>query len=111
MTIGSDTITIYKGEDVILPFAHQVGEEITGWAIAFTVRGGAGPVILKTESDGITIVQGSSPATYTISIDDTDTDNLAPGVYSYDVWRTDEGSEHVMAIGSLTLLAVARATT
>jgi hypothetical protein len=103
---STDTITIYRGEDVTLSFTMDPVVDITGWTLTFSVRNYAGVVFTKTAT-----VTSAVDGTFTIAVVDTDSDSLIPGTYLYDVWRTDEGSERVVAIGSFVVNKVARTTT
>lgn len=102
---SSDTITMYRGEDVRLNFTMTPTEDITGWTILFTMRGGG--IIISVAG----VVVNGPDGTISIDLEDTDTDDLAPGRYDYDVWRVDDGSEQPIAVGALTLLAGPRDTT
>jgi len=104
MAIGTATITVYRGEDVDLPFTHTGA--ITGWTIVLSVRGVSGVVLSKSATP-----VDAGAGTYKFPLVDTDTDSLRPGTYTYDVWRTDADSERVLALGSFVLIAGARVTT
>lgn len=110
----------FLGEDKILDFEvyDNTGaaiQDITGWAMRFRLRKqlDGDPIVFTktTGGSGITITgtYNSDPATNTqrarVTIDDTDTDNLQPGNYPYNLWRTDSGSETVLAYGYVTLKA------
>lgn len=92
---GTDTITVYQGEDAQLNFTMSPVENITGWNIEFTVEGA--PRVPKLISKAATISDGVA-GTFFVTLADDDTD-LRPGRYEYDVWRIDEGSARVLAIG------------
>ena len=89
---GTDTVTVYIGEDVEIPFAHSTGEDITSWTIEYHVKGVAG---FKTTA---TIVDGPA-GDYKFSVTDAKTELLNPGRYSYAVWRVDDGNERPLADG------------
>jgi hypothetical protein len=97
---SNDTIEIYAGEDVTLPFENNVA--VTGWAILLSVRSSSGVQLTKEAA----ITDGPA-GFYQFVLDDSDT-SLTPGTHLYDVWRTDAGSERVLAIGSFVVNAVAR---
>lgn len=102
---GTNTISIYRGEDVSLPFTMDPVVNITGWTITFVVRSSEGVEISKAA----TVTDGPN-GVFTITLADTDTDALRLGTYHYDAWRVDAGSERVLAVGSFVILAPARAT-
>lgn len=90
--------------------------DITTWAISFMVKSypqdaDGSAVITKTTSSGITIngTFNVNPSTNTqqatVTIADTDTSSLAPGTYYWEMKRTDNGNETVLAYGKLELLA------
>ena len=90
----TDTITIYRGEDVQLNFTLAPVIDITGYTLAFAVEGVAHAKLI--EAAGVVV---SGPAgTFSVTLADTDTD-IKAGAYQYDVWRTDAGSERVLAVG------------
>lgn len=100
---GTDTVEVYKGEDALLLFAMLPVEDITGWTIALTVRGASGVLITKSAD-----IESAEDGTFSFTLDSDDTAELRAGTYAYDVWRTDDGSEHVIAIGEFSLLPIVR---
>lgn len=99
----TDAITIYRGEDVDLPFTMDPVENITGWTIVLSIKSAAQVVITKTA----TITSGAS-GTFVFALLHADSDDLDPGAYHYDVWRTDTASERVLAIGNFYIADVVR---
>ena len=59
------------------------------------------------EMSVVDIASGSPDGQYSVSLDSSDTD-LEPRTYSFDVWRTDEGNEQLLAIGTLRIRPVVR---
>jgi hypothetical protein len=102
---SSDTISLYRGEDVTLTFTMDPTANITGWTITFAVRSSEGIEITKTAN-----VTDGPGGVFTVTLADTDTDALRTGTYHYDAWRVDAGSERVLAVGSFVILAPARST-
>lgn len=84
-------------------------QTMTGWALAYIWRDRNGASKLsKTTSSGITIGNGSgTDDRATVSIAQADTLTLAPGKYSWALWRTDSTNDDVLAEGTLILAAVA----
>lgn len=81
-TSGSDTTAI----------------NITGWTLVVTVRD-ENKAVMFTKSG--TIVSGAA-GTYTWPVTAANT-LISPKPYSLDIWRTDAGSETLMAVGTLTV--------
>jgi hypothetical protein len=106
----------YVGEDKVFPFTiyqksaagvlSTTPQAITGWALRWDVRlndnAADPPIITKTTGAGIAITDGPS-GQGTITIDDTDTDSLAPRVYRHSLKRTDAGSETELLYGNAVL--------
>lgn len=86
----------------------------TGWAESFMVKrrrtdADAAALITKTTVNGGLVVTGdynSNPQTNTqeatVTILDTDTASLNPGVFYWEWARTDDGFETVLAFGTIT---------
>lgn len=118
---GSDHWFI--GEDKTLPFeiydsTEEQIQNVTGYAIGFYLRKileGDPLVFSKTTGASTITITGSynaDPDTNTqrinVLITDDDTDNLQPGQYQYSLWRTDSGSETVLAYGTVELKKCAK---
>lgn len=99
---STDTVTVYRGEDVDLNFTMVPVTNITGWTLLFTVEKGRRKVITKTP-----VIVSAAAGTYKVSLTQTDT-NIKEGTYQYDVWRIDDGSERVLSVGSLVISDDAR---
>ena len=106
-------IAIYRGEDITLNFtayttdAGSTAEDITGWTLYFTVaqsRNSTAKVISPVACSIVTAASG----TFRAIIADTDTDNIAPGAYFWDVWRTDAGYERLLGSGTFNIIGNAR---
>ncbi len=100
------TIDIYRGENVLLPFTTVPLEDISGWTLQFTVA-------KKTDSTSKLI--GPLPMTITsgplgqVQVQLTEEQlDLKAGTYVWDVWRTDEGFEGVKGIGPFVMHGDAR---
>jgi hypothetical protein len=76
---------------------------ITGWTIQFTARL-ANKTVLFSVACSI-VVAGSG--TYSFSLTAANT-TVTPGNYEGDIWRTDSGSETIMAHGILVINADTR---
>jgi hypothetical protein len=102
---GTDTIDIYRGEDVLLPFVIE-DEDITGWTLLLSVNYGG--EVLFTKDGTVTDASGGA---FSFLIDAGDTVEIEARAYRYDVWRTDVGSERMLAIGAFTVAERAREVT
>lgn len=105
-------LSIYRGEDITLNFTAyttdtgSTAEDITGWTLSFTVsRSRNSSDKLLTKACSIVI---AASGTFRAIIADTDTDNIAPGAYFWDVWRTDAGYERLLGSGTFNILGNAR---
>jgi hypothetical protein len=101
---GADIITIYRGEDVTLPFTMDPVVDVTGWTLAFNILLADGTRVTAAGS----VTDGAS-GTMSVALTDAETDTLTAGSYLYDLTRTDAGSERTLARGTLRVLSVARA--
>ncbi len=103
---GTDTITVYRGEDASLAFTMSPVEDVTGWTLALHVKLG------DVTSFSLTGAVDDGPnGQFSFALADTDTENLTPGTYTYDAWRTDAGSERVLAVGSFVIKDTSRDVT
>lgn len=94
-------LSIFRGEDSTINFTAyttdtgSTPQDITGWTLVFTVSeapNSATKLIQKTCSH---LVDASG--TFKATITPTDT-NIQPGIYAWDVYRTD--SDNVRCLGS-----------
>ena len=94
------TLTIYRGEDVTIPW--RVDEDITGWTIA---------LVISDEVQDATPTL-TAPATITtpaqglceVSLTKAQTSALTPRVYHSELCRTNAGAETVLSRGTITVL-------
>lgn len=102
----------FTGKDKLLQFtivnSADTAVDITSWtALKFVLTqpgaaAGVTPLISKTTGSGIAHTTPAS-GIVTVTIEDTDTDNLAGGTYYYELSRTDAGYEDVLAYGNVDL--------
>lgn len=100
----SQTIRVYRGEQANLRFTMSPFEDITGWTLHFTVAKKANTATKLLGPLACTFLNSGQFAVY-LTEEDLD---QAPGSYFYDVWRTDEGQEQVLALGAFEIVANAR---
>ncbi len=80
---------------------------MTGWALTWELQDSPAdsPHFSKTVGSGISIGNGSgTDDRATITVADTDTESLEPGLYYHQLRRTDAGSERVLSFGTVVLL-------
>lgn len=104
----------YKGEDYEAKGVHKASRapgasvvNIAGWTIVLTVRvlpTKANPPLLSVNA---TVLSGAA-GTYLIALTAAQTLALGVGVFYADVWRTDNGAQTGMAVGTLTILQPVR---
>jgi hypothetical protein len=94
----------FPGEDITLNFEVTPPQDISTWAMTFTVRSAPGGTtqFTKTVGGGITITDGGR-GRYKVQINAADTSGLAVGDYEWSVKRTDTGFVTVLAHGSIVL--------
>ena len=103
-SVGTDKsfkITVY-GLDKVSPV------DLTDWvAVSFVVHAYDDPnvvYITKTAGSGVTF--SNRPAgEITVTIEDSDVDNILPNTFQWRLERTDSGSERVVGQGCYTVLA------
>lgn len=104
----TQTISIYRGEVITLDFAMSPVPEggIDGWTLAFTVARSRNSAVKLIEK--VPGVVDAMAGTFRVILDAVDSEGIHPGAYYFDVWRTDEGEERVLALGPFEVRAVAR---
>lgn len=107
MAVGTDTLTIYKGEDRTLTFTMSPVVDISGWAILMTVAKGNTTLFTKAG-----VVTDGPNGVFTVDITDAESDLQSEDqIYLYDIWRTDAGSEVLIARGNYESPSIARTVT
>jgi len=100
------TIEIYRGEAVTIPFIMNPVEDIATWTLKFTVTKAANKSVKVLGPLTMTIDSGPL-GTFHITLLEEQTD-ITPATYRFDVWRTDEGLEQPKAIGNFKVLGNSR---
>lgn len=112
---------MFIGADYSRPFhiqdeAETTALNISGWALSYMVKRNiddldAAALLTETTAGGGIAIAGSFSSTpgsnaqrATVTVEDTDTDALAPGQAFYELKRTDAGFEQVLAYGPLELI-------
>ena len=100
-------ILVYRGEQAVLNFAMDPSHTpISGWTLMFTVARRANSTLKLIGPVACTILNATT-GTYRVTLTEEQTD-LSPADYFWDVWRTDEGFEQVLGLGTFTISADAR---
>jgi hypothetical protein len=107
-------LTLYQGEAAVFTFTLNPVVNLTGWAITFTVTPGLGNttvLIQKTVGAGVTLTNPSG-GTFTVQLasGDTNAADRVPGagLFAYDLWRTNAGSETLLFTGMFFVLPEVR---
>lgn len=104
------TLLVYRGEDVAIPFVAYTAdtgttaEDITGWTLVFTVseaKDSPSKLIQKTCSH-----VSDAAGTFAATLLNADTD-IRPGLYFWDVYRTDSGSMRCIGFGGFKIQGTA----
>lgn len=100
---------------------ETVAIDVSTWALSFMVKrrlsdADVDALITKTNAGGIVIagVFSSDPVVnlqrVTITVADTDTDAIVPGLARYELKRMDPGLETVLAFGYMELVKIVHRT-
>lgn len=95
----SPALTIFRGEDVTIPW--DIDEDITGWTLALDVNATMQDVTPTLTVAGT--ITDAAAGYCEVALTDTHTETLAPGLYYYELSRTNSGAEAVLAQGRLTV--------
>lgn len=97
MSAFSQSVQLYRGEDVSLALTGEGADDPTGYALAFTLSEypGQSPAVV-TVTSGI-VVGGSGPFVITVPLSAAQTAALRNRVYVADLWRTDTGQAQCLA--------------
>jgi hypothetical protein len=106
MALVEQNVDVYRGEQVMLNFTMSPVVDISGWALAFSLAKKRNSATKIIAAQAMTIVSGIA-GTYRTPLTEEQSD-LAPAIYEWDVWRTDEGFEQLVAIGTMPILAAVR---
>jgi len=115
------TDTIWLGTDLTRVFhikdeAEAVSIDITGWALSwmlkrYTSDADASAILTKTTAAGAIVIAGTfnsdpdvNTQRATLTLTDDATAALYPGLYHWELKRTDDGYETVLAYGRMTLI-------
>lgn len=105
--LDDQDIEVYRGEQCIFVYTFDPDENIVGQTFYFTVTKAANKTTKLIGPELMEILTPVATATLRVVLTEEMTD-VAPGSYRWDVWRTDEGSEQVKAVGSFVVLGNSR---
>jgi len=94
------SITVYRGEDIVLHFTMSPRKDITGWVISFTVANGYNN---PTKLFQVTAIATNAPAGRFDVIITKEQLNIDPGNYVYDLFRTDPGNNRILSVGEFKI--------
>lgn len=95
---------IFRGERLDLTFTNEGATDLDTWTVIFTLaaKNDAAIKLLEIEASALTGDIG-----WFVPLTSANTD-LEPGGYAWDLWRTDEGLEQLLARGTLRIRGDAR---
>ena len=99
-------ISLYRGEDTTIDFTMADGDDITGWVIVFTVSRSKN-ISTKLFAKTCTLTTPES-GLFQTTVDAEDTEDLQPGRYYWDAWRTDSSAARLLGVGAFTILSNVR---
>lgn len=99
MAVALQTLLVYRGERVSVTFTMTPAESIAGWTLVFTVAAAFDQAPPKLLTVTPTIVDGPN-GVLRVDLTAAQTAGLAVGHYAFDLWRTNPGSEEVLALGA-----------
>lgn len=110
--LGTDLTRAYHNKNE----AEDTSIEITGWTLGWMVKryksdADADAILTKTTTGGAIVIAGAFNATpannaqrATLTLEDSDTASLYPGLYYWELKRTDAGFETVLGYGQMTFI-------
>lgn len=103
MATNNPITDFVPGEDRIFTVTIATSVDITGWTIEFQLKTVPDPdaaaLITKTA-----VITDAANGTFTLTLDSADSADLKPGIYYYDVVRTDAGNKTRLAYGEFRAL-------
>lgn len=107
------TISLFRGEDVLLTVVLTSGASVAAWSLAWYLRAepeasGAPLVTRSTGNGGVSVTPSGAAGVFTVTIPAAVTVGLPVGTYRYDLWRLDPGEEVVLAYGECHVLGQVR---
>jgi hypothetical protein len=109
-SLPTQSFNLAVGQDKVLVFTldQTPTGNTSAWQMAFYLRSRSDALLLtKTSGAGITCTDGTA-GVWTVTITDTDSDALKPGLPSWSFWRTDDGSESPLAVGTCEVYRTSR---
>jgi len=100
------TIKVYRGDELTLRFRFKVPRVTTGETYAFSIAQEANSATKIVDERACT-ADSETVGRYSVAITSTDTDR-APGVYHWDIARTNTGNARVVGSGAFIITADAR---
>ncbi len=92
-----------RGVDATITVTMRPAESISGWTFILTIRDTPESLLTTIYSTTSITTVSSSSGIFTFAIPAATTAALTPGLYAYDIWRTNSGSLDRLAYGPLTI--------
>lgn len=105
--LTEQTILIYRGEAVTIPFTFVPTEDISGQTLVFTVTKGLNKTTKILGPLPVVIDDGATGEAHVTLLEEQT--NLKPSSdYRWDAWCVDEGVEQVKGLGPFVVLGNSR---
>lgn len=106
-----DEKAIYQGTDVVIEVTVEGSGDISSWPLSCSImpQRNATPFLTVTSAGGAIVVTSGLGRTYEITLTDTQTAILRPGLYHWESRRTADGSETVLVEGDCEVRLSAQA--
>jgi hypothetical protein len=116
-SVGTNRVVPWSTPMIVTELAGDVGEDwaftftaspapaagIAGWALVFSLRDPYRRTTLVTRSGADVTITDPAAGIFTVRMAAADTAGLPPGIYEWDVCRTDAGAKTVLGKGKFTL--------
>ncbi len=99
------SITVYRGEDITIPWTMSPKKDITGWVISLTVANGYNN---PNKLFQVTAFATNAPNGKFSTILTSAQLDIEPGNYVYDLFRVDPGNLRILSVGEFIIKADAR---
>lgn len=102
-------LAIAQDKTIVFTLYPSIVGTAAAWTMAIYIRSRAGvALVTKTTGSGITYTGDAVVQKWDVAVADTDTDSLKPGLASWSFWRTDDGSESPLAVGTCEVYRTSR---
>jgi len=104
--MAQQSLEIWRGETLSVTWTMAPVEDVTGWLflMTFSKQPDSSQKVLQVAP----AVSDAPAGKFAVILSSAQTALLAPGRYSWDVWRNNAGQERLLAFGVVTVRANAR---